>query len=122
MGPTGATGKYILSYLIASSEWKKITIIHRREVDLDDISKKTGVIFTDEQKSKVTQHKVDMEKLCENDDAINTNVELFKDHEVTFCVLGIFIYFHYIFPIQISKCIKRHKKIGGKISRKFQKS
>ena len=86
---------YILSYLIASSEWKKITIIHRRIVDLDEISSKTGVTFTDQQKSKVTQHKVDMEKLCENEDVINTNVELFKDHDVTFCVLGI-IYTHFL--------------------------
>ena len=92
MGSTGATGKYILSYLIASPEWNKVTIIHRREVDLAEISKQTGVTFTDEQQSKVIQHKVDMEKLCEDEDTINKNIELFKGNEVTICVLGMCVY------------------------------
>jgi len=84
LGPTGATGKFILSYFIRSPEWTKITIIHRRLVDLDEISKKSKIAFTEQQKSKVTQHEVDMEKLGEN----GQNVELFKDHEFAICVLG----------------------------------
>jgi len=88
MGPTGATGKFILSYLICSPEWERVTIVHRREVNLDEIAKDSATTFSDEQKAKVVQHVLDMEKLCENEEAINKNAELFKGHDVTICVLG----------------------------------
>eukprot|EP01083_Nonionella_stella_P204824 746393_1 len=88
LGASGATGKFILSYLICSPEWSKITIIHRREINLDEISKQSNIPFTDQQKSKVTQHTLNMEQLCQNDDTITKNVELFKDHDITICTLG----------------------------------
>ena len=88
LGATGATGKFILAQMIISPEWNKITIVHRREVNLDEISKKCNIKFTADQKSKVNMHVVDMTKLCENDETINKNVELFKDHEICICTLG----------------------------------
>ena len=100
LGATGATGKFILSQLIISPEWNKITIIHRREVDLDEISKKSKYKFTDEQKAKVIMQKVDMEKLC-SDEQMNQNIEYFKGHEDCFCVLGLFHFF-----IFLSLCIQ----------------
>lgn len=65
-----------------------MTIVHRREVDLDDIAQKCSVTFDELQKAKVTQHVLDMEKMCENDEVIAENAEKFKDHDVIFCVLG----------------------------------
>ncbi len=57
-----------------------MTIIHRREVDIEQLEKDMGEL-TEEQKSKLTQHKIDMSKVKEES-------ELFKGHHVTFCVLG----------------------------------
>merc|ERR1719162_2903132 len=85
LGASGATGKFILSYLICSPEWSKITIIHRRQLDLNAIAAQCKLPqFTDSQTAKVTQHTVDMTKLAADD----TNAELFKEHDVAICVLG----------------------------------
>jgi len=88
LGATGATGKFITSYLVLSSEWDRVTIVHRREVDLDAIAKQCGVTFDDAQKSKVTQHVVDMASMCADEQVIADNVEKFRGHDVLFCVLG----------------------------------
>jgi len=88
LGATGATGQYILCYLLRSPQWQKVSIIHRREIDLRAISEKTKIALSEQQKSKLCQHVVEMEKMCENEEAIQKNAALFKDHDVTFCVLG----------------------------------
>eukprot|EP01083_Nonionella_stella_P035196 96149_1 len=87
-GATGATGKFVLAQMIISPEWSKITVIHRRDIDLDGISKQCNIPFTETQKAKVSIHVMDMAKLCENDDAIETNTKLFVGHEVSICTLG----------------------------------
>jgi len=80
IGATGATGQYLLYQLLKSNEWSKITCIHRREIDLSTIENTIGKL-TDDEKSKLRTHTIDMEKLSEQE-------ALFRDHDVTFCVLG----------------------------------
>ena len=77
IGATGATGTSLVEQLLRSNEWGKVTIIHRRELSTDQMQ------LNADQLSKLTQHTVDMEQLT-NDDTI----ELFKQHDVTFCTLG----------------------------------
>jgi len=80
LGATGATGQYVVHHLLASDEWSKVTVIHRRKLDMEALEKETGKL-TDEQKSKLTQHEVDMSKLTEQE-------ALFQGHDVVFCTLG----------------------------------
>ena len=77
IGGTGATGTTLVNQLLKSKEWGKITIIHRRELDISQMN------LTMDESSKLTQHIVDMAQLL-----TDTNIELFKGHDVTFCTLG----------------------------------
>ena len=77
IGATGATGNTLVHQLLTSNEWGKVTIIHRRELDTSNMQ------LTEQELSKLQQHTVNMEQLLTDE-----NVELFKDHDVTFSVIG----------------------------------
>lgn len=77
IGATGATGTSLVQQLLKSKEWGKVTIIHRRELDVSNME------LTNEQSAKLRQYTVDMQQLLTDD-----NVQLFRDHDVTFCTLG----------------------------------
>ena len=77
IGATGATGTPLVQQLLRSNEWGKVTIIHRRLMDVSNMD------LTEKELNKLHQHKVNMEQLTEDD-----VTDLFKDHDVTFCTLG----------------------------------
>lgn len=77
IGATGATGTCLVEQLLRSSEWGKVTVIHRRPLDISTMQ------LDDTQKLKLVQHSVNMEQLLSDE-----NVQLFEDHDVTFCTLG----------------------------------
>eukprot|EP01084_Bolivina_argentea_P152688 266309_1 len=77
IGATGATGRTLVNQLLNSNQWGKVTIIHRRLLDTSSMK------LTQQQQSKLTQHVVDMEQLLSDE-----NIELFRNHDVTFCTLG----------------------------------
>eukprot|EP01084_Bolivina_argentea_P221869 375674_1 len=77
IGATGATGSSLVHQLLTSNEWGKVTIIHRRLLDISKMD------LTQQQQSKLHQHVVNMEQLVTEE-----NIKLFKDHDITFCTLG----------------------------------
>jgi len=85
IGGTGATGQYLVYYLLRSPEWSKVTAFTRREISLKDLQTNIDVSkeqeLTEEQLNKLTQHTIDMGKIAEEQKS-------FEGHDVTFCVLG----------------------------------
>lgn len=71
IGATGEVGKAIVKELVKRSQFEKVTLIVRRQVELP----------TDENYRKVEQKLVDFEKLSESADA-------FKGHQIGFSALG----------------------------------
>jgi len=82
LGATGATGRFIVYHLLKSKEWSRVTVIHRRKLDLDEFQKGVGQLTQDEL-SKLTQHEVDMNALANED-----NIRFFENHDTCFCALG----------------------------------
>jgi len=82
LGATGATGRYLTYYLLKSPNWSRVTILHRRKVDMDELQKSIGELTQDEL-LKLTQHEVDMNNLADEN-----NTRLFEDHDTCFCALG----------------------------------
>jgi len=83
LGATGATGRFLVYHLLKSKEWSRVTIIHRRKMDIDELQKSIGQL-TEEELLKLTQHEVDMNSLADEN-----NAHLFENHDTCFCVLGI---------------------------------
>jgi len=83
LGATGATGRFLVYHLLKSKEWSRVTILHRRKVDMDELQKSIGQL-TSEELSKLTQHEVDMNTLADEN-----NIRLFENHDTCFCTLGI---------------------------------
>jgi len=77
IGATGATGVALVEQLLRSNEWGRVTVIHRRPVDISAMN------LDEDQISKLRQHTVEMEHLVSDE-----VMELFKGHDVTFCTLG----------------------------------
>lgn len=71
IGATGEVGKAIVKELVKRTQFEKVTLIVRRQIDLP----------TDENYQKVEQKLVDFEKLSESADA-------FQGHQVGFSALG----------------------------------
>ncbi|KAG4066729.1 hypothetical protein HA402_012796 [Bradysia odoriphaga] len=74
IGASGEVGKAIVKELVKRSQFAKVTLIVRRELDLPSSE-------TDENYRKIEQKLVDYEKLSESVDA-------FKGHQVGFSALG----------------------------------
>lgn len=74
IGASGEVGKAIVKELIKRSQFEKVTLIVRRQLDLPSPE-------TDENYRKIEQKIVDYEKLSESADA-------FKGHQVGFSALG----------------------------------
>ncbi|MFH4983244.1 hypothetical protein AB6A40_009953 [Gnathostoma spinigerum] len=71
LGGTGAVGQQIVKYLKKCDEFISIRLISRRTIDLgEDIGSE-----------KIEQRVIDF-------DAIDTNLDDFKDADVVFCALG----------------------------------
>ena len=76
-----------ISQLCQSKEWGRITIIHRRELDLKTFhtSLDRGLSeLTEDEKNKVVQHVVNLDELKSE-----ANIKLFADHDICFCMLGL---------------------------------
>lgn len=89
LGATGATGKELVYQLCQSKEWGRITIIHRRELDLKTFH--TGLDrglteLSEDEKNKVVQHVVNLDELKSE-----ANIKLFANHDICFCMLGLLI-------------------------------
>eukprot|EP00301_Raphidiophrys_heterophryoidea_P011898 c18141_g1_i1.p1 GENE.c18141_g1_i1~~c18141_g1_i1.p1 ORF type:complete len:272 (-),score=52.55 c18141_g1_i1:100-813(-) len=67
VGATGSTGKHVLSQLLASDKWTKVTSVTRRKIDIEN--------------PKLTQIVSDFDKLSET-------AEKWKDHDVLFNCIG----------------------------------
>ncbi len=74
IGASGEVGKAIVKELVKRSQFDKITLIVRREMDLPSAE-------TDENYRKIEQKLVDYEKLSESAD-------VFKGHQIGFSALG----------------------------------
>lgn len=74
IGATGEVGKAIVKELVKRTQFEKVTLIVRRQMDLPSPE-------TDENYRKIEQKIVDYEKLSESADA-------FKGHQVGFSALG----------------------------------
>lgn len=89
LGPTGATGKYLVYNLLKSKDYSKVTIIHRRLFDIDkellfdERYKKEQLTLTAKERNKLSQHVINMDNLNSQE-----NEKYFSNHDVLFCALG----------------------------------
>ena len=83
LGPTGATGRYVLAELLRSNEWNDVKIIHRRNINFDEMKTYTGYEFNDIQKGKLKECVINMEMIGDE-----KYTDEFKGYECVFCCLG----------------------------------
>ena len=89
LGPTGATGKYLVYNLLKSKDYGKVTLIHRRLFDLDNelLNHKTykneNLSLTINERNKLSQHVINMDNLNSEE-----NEKYFANHDILFCTLG----------------------------------